>query len=327
MKKKKIAFLFSGQGAQYRGMGIDLAQNSEIAKIFELASDIMGQDMKKLLAESDGELLKATSIAQPAITLVNLAAATVLQEHGITAAACAGHSLGEYSALCTAGCISACDTFRLVKERGALMQEAAAIAGGGSIANGGSESAADAGGAVMAAVLGLAPDAIDGIVENARKDGIVDLYVANYNSTRQTVVSGTPTALKQAEALFKAAGARRFMPLKVSGPFHSPLMADAEQKFSQILNKIEFKPPEIPLFSNVSGKIVSSAAETKELLLHQITSPVHWTAIEDGISALGVDTALEVGPGKVLCGLWEQGISGIPCYPAGTTADIEKLCE
>ncbi|GHT50488.1 malonyl CoA-acyl carrier protein transacylase [Spirochaetia bacterium] len=314
MTEKKYAFLFPGQGAQYTGMGLDFAKESYAKQIFELASDIMGQDMEDLLANSDAESLKQTKIAQPAITVVNLTAAAALQARGIMPCACAGHSLGEYAALCTAGVFGLQDCLMLVKERGAFMQ-----ATGEAIKPHGDD------GIVMAAVIGLDPAKVEEVVENAHKTGINNVFTANYNSSKQTVLSGLPADMAKIESFFKDAGARRFMPLKVAGPFHSPLMAEAENKFAAVLEKVVFNNSTVPVFSNVSGKAVKDATETKSLLLRQITSGVHWIDEEAGIAALGVDAVCEVGPGKVLCGLWEQAGSGVPSFAAGTLADVLKI--
>ncbi|GMO34078.1 MAG: ACP S-malonyltransferase [Termitinemataceae bacterium] len=313
---EKIAFLFPGQGVQSQGMGVDLLALRCAAELFELSSGIMGRDMKKLLTDSDEEALKETSVAQPAITLVNLAAAAVLQSRGIAPFAAAGHSLGEYSALCTAGLISAETCFKLVKERGALMQCRIGDRDRGEPP-------------FMAAVLGIKSGAVEDVVKNFNDSqcsgGGTEIFIANYNSSKQTVVSGTALALQKAEQFFKAAGARRFLPLKVAGPFHSPLMADAEKRFAAVLNDVEFAEPKIAFFSNVSGGLVKTAAQAKELLMRQITSSVHWTDEERAIASCGIQSAMEVGYGRVLCGLWEQEISGIPCHPAGTLADIENI--
>ncbi|GMO49135.1 MAG: ACP S-malonyltransferase [Termitinemataceae bacterium] len=311
MVNKKYAFLFPGQGAQYTGMGLDFAAVKSAAPIFEIAQDVMGQDMLELLETADADELKRTSIAQPAITVVNLAAAAALKERGILPSACAGHSLGEYAALCSAGVFSVRDCISLVKQRGAFMQEAA-------------EAIKSGGGTVMAAIIGLEISKIENIIENAHQNGITNVYIANYNSSKQTVVSGLPEDMAKVEPLFKEAGARRFMPLKVAGPFHSPLMAEAENKFAAVLEGVKFSEMQVPVFSNVSGAVVSSAAEAKSLLLKQITSGVRWTAEERGIAALRVDAAIEVGPGTVLSGLWADEILQIPVFKAGTMKDIQN---
>ncbi|MDR3247992.1 MAG: ACP S-malonyltransferase [Treponema sp.] len=330
MVNKKTVFLFPGQGAQYPGMALDLLETGSAAvkELFACASDIMGKDMTALLRDSDAEALKRGDTAQPAITLANLAAAAVLKERGILPTACAGHSLGEYAALHTAGIISMEDCLTLVKLRGAAMQEAAdALAAAGGESPG------------MAAVIGLAPEQVETLVAEWKADAVAaggalaDLYTANFNSPRQTVVSGTAEALALAEERFKTAGARRVIRLQVAGPFHSPLIAGAAEKFLPVLDGVNFKDPTLPFYSNVTGKRVSSGAEAKKLALAQITRAVRWTDEEKAIQDAGIDCALEAGPGKVLQGLWKDSLdaeagdtdSAPPCYLAGTTTDIAAL--
>jgi [acyl-carrier-protein] S-malonyltransferase len=315
---RKSCFLFPGQGAQYPGMALDLWEISgEVKKLFELASDNTGRDMKALLRDSDGETLKRTDISQPAVTLANLAAAAYLGERGIRPAGCAGFSLGEYAALATAGVIGVEDCFRLVRVRGEAMQaEADRIrkeSPGGEAPG-------------MAAVIGLDPERVSALIAEWAAGGLTGLYPANINSPRQLVVSGTAPALAAAEERFKAAGARRFIRLQVAGPFHSPLIAGAAEAFAPVLEGVPFRDPAIPLFSNVSGGPVGSGAEAKKFALAQIGSPVRWVEEEGAINRLeGLAAVLETGPGTVLRGLWKDSGSEIPCHAAGTTADIEIL--
>jgi [acyl-carrier-protein] S-malonyltransferase len=312
MKYKHTVFLFPGQGAQYQGMGLDFLERSEAVKtLFALASEVMGQDMKALLADADEATLKRSDITQPAITLVNLAATTFFAECGVQPAGCAGFSLGEYAAMAASGVISSADCLRLVKARGEAMQIASDALGHGEDAPG------------MAAIIGLAPERVEALIAEW---GIAQLYAANINSPKQVVVSGTAEALKAAETRFKEAGARRCIRLAVAGPFHSPLLADAASAFRPMLEAVVFNDPSIPLYSNVSGARVSSGAEAKSLALRQITEPVRWTDEETAIAAQGdIDAVIEVGPGKVLQGLWRDAGSAIPGFGAGTVADIEKL--
>jgi [acyl-carrier-protein] S-malonyltransferase len=191
----------------------------------------------------------------------------------------------------------------------------------------------------MAAIIGLPPEQVEALVAEwraAAKAGgsDADLYAANFNSPRQTVVSGTAAALAMAEERFKAAGARRVIRLQVAGPFHSPLIASAAEKFRPVLDGVNFQDPAIPFYSNVTGKRVGSGAEAKKLALAQITSPVRWTGEEKAMQDAGIDCALEAGPGKVLQGLWKDSLSpdaaagsAPPCYLAGTVADIAALAE
>jgi len=328
----KAFFLFPGQGAQYPGMALDLLETSsrdggeKLKRLFAMASELSGKDMAGLLANAGPEILKRTDVSQPAITLANLAAAARLAEKGITAQGCAGFSLGEYSALAAAGIITEEDCFFLVKERGKAMQAAADRIEALGAKQGGPEKPSVPG---MAAVMGLAPEKVEDLIAEWKSAGnpvLKDLYAANINSPRQTAVSGTAAALAEAERLFMAAGARRCIRLQVNCPFHSPLLAEAAEEFRPALEKVVFSDPRIPCYSNVSGKRISSGEEAKKLALLQITSAVRWTSEEAAISASGgIDCLLEVGPGKVLQGLWKDTGSSLPCYAAGTAVDILKL--
>jgi [acyl-carrier-protein] S-malonyltransferase len=302
--KNKPAFLFPGQGSQYPGMALDLREKSPaVQKLFALAAEVFGRDMRQLLAAADSETLKRTDIAQMAVTLANLSAAAFLKEQDVMPAACAGHSLGEYAALETAGVLSAEAALALVKARGEIMNR---------------NVPPDTG---MAAVLGLEGAQVEALVLAWRTAGLSGLYAANFNAPRQTVVSGTRDALARAEPLFKEAGAKRFVPLAVAGAFHSPFMAGAAEEFEAVLEKTFFSAPKLPLFSNVTGGLVRSGAEAASLAVAQITSPVRWTLLEAEIAWLGasgaVDAVVEAGPGKTLCGLWKDTGSPLPAYPCG----------
>ncbi|GHU92394.1 malonyl CoA-acyl carrier protein transacylase [Spirochaetia bacterium] len=340
MVDKKFAFLFPGQGAQYQGMALDFlaAGSAAVKNLFDLASDAVGKDMESLLRDTDAETLMRTDVSQPAITLANLAAAAYLGEQGIRPAACAGFSLGEYAALAVAGVVSTEDCFRLVKVRGEFMQEAAdQLRAEADTGAGGDRAQDNAPG--MAAVIGLPPEQVEALIAKWTAAGLAGLYAANINSKRQVVVSGTAAALTEAENRFKEAGARRVIRLKVAGPFHSPLIAGAAEKFRPVLETAVFHDPAIPLFSNVTGKRVISGEEAKKLALEQITKAVRWTEEEQALSdAGGFDAVLETGPGKVLQGLWKDSggeprptasaassDSTLPCYPAGTVEDIKSL--
>ncbi|MDR1970321.1 MAG: ACP S-malonyltransferase [Treponema sp.] len=316
---QKIVFLFPGQGAQYPGMALDLLEtgSGKVKELFDLASEIMGRDMRTVLG--DAEALKRGDLAQPAITLANLAAAALLEERGIRPEVCAGHSLGEYAALQRAGVFSVEDCFKLVKCRGKAMAAAAERLREGP---GGSAQAAG-----MAAVIGLAPEQVEALIDEWKAAGeMAELYAANFNSPRQTVVSGTAGALDRAEELFKAAGARRVLRLPVAGPFHSPLIAGALEEFGPVLEATVFHDPRIPVYSNVTGTRIRTGAEAKKLARAQITGPVRWTCEEEAIQGTGIQAALETGPGKTLQGLWRDSPGPQPCYPAGTAADIAALC-
>ncbi|MDR2134489.1 MAG: ACP S-malonyltransferase [Treponema sp.] len=357
MKEATLVYLFPGQGAQYTGMALDFLETRDgpsVRRLFELASEICGKDMAALLRDSGAETLKRTDLSQPAVTLANLAAMAFLSERGCGPAACAGFSLGEYAALVCASVISAEDCFRLVKARGEAMQRSAdrlrraatdargdgggtdsrgADSGGGNTPSGatdadGASKAGDAPG--MAAVIGLPVEKVEALAAEWKAGGLKDLYPANINSPKQLVVSGTAAALAEAAIRFRAAGARRCVRLQVAGPFHSPLIADAAEAFRPVLESVEFRDPLLPLYSNVTGRRVSSGAEAKKLALAQITSPVRWVDEEAAIAAdpepSGAEKiCLETGPGGVLRGLWRDSGSGVPCYAAGTVEEIEKF--
>ncbi|MDR2494641.1 MAG: ACP S-malonyltransferase [Spirochaetaceae bacterium] len=312
----QAVFLFPGQGAQYKGMGADFEEAGGAGKaLFGTASAVMGRDMGELLRNADAETLKRTDLSQPAITLVNLAAFAYLGERGVMPAGCAGFSLGEYAALAAAGVVSFEDCFKLVKARGEAMQEAVDRIGTGADAPG------------MAAVLGLPPEQAALLVSRWRdEEGLADLYAANLNSPRQVVVAGTAKALKAAAGRFKEAGARRVVPLAVAGPFHSPLMEEARERFAPALAEVPFHDPRIPLYSNVTGAEVRTGSEAKALSLRHIVEPVRWVDEEAAVAGQsGLTVALETGPGTALQGLWKEINAPFPCVAAGKTADIDGI--
>jgi [acyl-carrier-protein] S-malonyltransferase len=300
-------------------MALDLLETgeAEVGRLFALASDLMGRDMGALLTDSDAEGLMRTDIAQPAVTLANLAAAAFLRSRGILPRAVAGFSLGEYAALAVAGIIGAADCFALVRARGRAMQDSA-----DRIARENGDAAPG-----MAAVIGLDPRRVEELTAKWTAEGLAGLYCANFNSPKQVVVSGTAPALAVAGERFREVGAKRVVRLSVAGPFHSPLIADAADAFGPVLESVRFGDPRIPFYSNVSGGPVGSGEEAKRLALRQIVSPVRWTAEEAAIAAAGVDGLLETGPGRVLQGLWRDSGLPHPCYGAGTAAEIEALGE
>ena len=307
----KTCFLFPGQGSQYPGMGKDLWESSGTVKeIFRTASEISGMDLTSVLFEGTDEQLKSTDVAQPAITVVNLSAAACLAERGIGCDGCAGFSLGEYSALHAAGVFGLRDVFELVKIRGEVMERVSRTLDAGTDAAG------------MTAVLGLDRDTVLSVLERGKVGGV---FTANYNSPTQVVLSGTAAGLDGAEELLKAAGAKRCIRLKVSGPFHSPLMNEARVEFTRALARFRFADPVIPVYSNVTGARITSGDQARDLCAAQIVSTVKWEDEERCLVADGYERCLEAGPGKVLTGLW-KAISAEPgCVTAGTTAEIDAL--
>jgi [acyl-carrier-protein] S-malonyltransferase len=310
----KTCFLFPGQGAQYPGMGKDLWESSDgVKRLFEEASEACGFDLRRLLFEGTEEELKATDKTQVAVTLANVAASRVCQERGITPDGFAGFSLGEYTALYEAGVLELGALFPNVKARGELMERASRALDTGSDAQAG-----------MAAVLGMGYDDAFGILEKLQGSGV---YLANYSSPQQIVLAGTADGLHKAEEAFKAAGCRRYVTLRVSGPFHSPLLEDARKGLQEVLAGHRFADPRKPVYANVSGKRIRSGEEARELCVRQVVSTVLWVDEEQSLLADGFERCLEVGPGSVLAGLWRSFSREIPCLAAGKLEDIEKLVE
>lgn len=286
---KKIAFLFPGQGSQFLGMGLDIAGKfSRAGEIFEQADRISGKDISRLCAEGPLEDLTLTVNLQPAITAVNLACLAALQESGLKPAISAGHSLGEYSALCAAGVLTAEDTLKLVNKRGELMHR---------------ESLSHPG--VMAAVLGLNIDAVGKIVDQVKDKGII--AVANHNTAEQIVITGEKEALDSAVGLVQEKGGKA-IPLKVSGAWHCNLMAGAVDGFRRFMDDIPFSGPQTTILFNATAESETRVEGIKDIMARQLTSPVKWHDILLKMLAEGVDTFIEVGPKKVLTGLVKKTV-------------------
>ena len=282
---KSLVLLFPGQGSQYVGMGKAFFDaHASVRTLFAEASEILGIDVARLCFEGPEPTLVQTENVQPAITLVNLASLQVLREYGVSPLATAGHSLGEYAALCAAGVFSFADTMRLVRVRGMAMQEAAERSPGG-----------------MVSVVGLTADKLESVCAEAADVGSVE--VANHNSESQVALTGEKEALVRASALAKAAGAKLVTPLKVSGPWHSRFMADAQRPLRDALDDCSVHAPTVPVIANVTGAPYE-AGQVRELLVRQLVSPVRWTDSMAWLLAAGHRTFLEAGPGKVLTGLF-----------------------
>jgi [acyl-carrier-protein] S-malonyltransferase len=284
---KKTVFLFPGQGSQAVGMGQDFYQEYDFVKeIFDMAEEIAKINLSRLCFNGPLEDLTATVNLQPAITAVNLACLAALEKEGIKPDITAGHSLGEYSALCASGVVSKPDTFRLVFKRGLLMQR---------------ESTKHKG--AMQAIIGLPIDAVQQIVAEAQQDGVI--AVANHNAELQIVITGAPDPVKQAASLAVSQRARA-IPLKVSGAWHSDLIKGAEDEFTDFLNTFTFIAPKRPVIMNVTGDLVENPDEIKALMAQQLCSPVKWYDTICKLIEDRVECFVEVGPGKVLAGLLKK---------------------
>ncbi len=307
--------LFPGQGAQYSGMGKSLWEaHDSVKKLFSVASSICGKDMEHLLFEGTEEELKQTVNTQTAVTLINASVREVLAEKGITSSVSAGFSLGEMTAIYDAGALTFESLITVVKARAEAFEQCAQAYAGIS------------GGPAMAAVIGLDFDTVTGVLNE-----YTDVFAANDNGPRQVVISGFAEAIQRVKPDLMNAGARRVIPLKVSGPFHTPLMSEAADLFKEALSRIQFSQLRKPCFSNVTGLPYASSAEIAELSLAQLVSPVRWTKIMEHIvqlsEQLSVDAAVEAGPGTVLAGLWKNSGSDIQCRSVETSDDIDALAE
>ncbi|MDP2956621.1 MAG: ACP S-malonyltransferase [Longimicrobiales bacterium] len=301
-----LALLFPGQGSQVVGMGRALAETyPAAAAVLAEADETLGLPLSRLMGEGPEEELTATKNAQPAILAHSVAVLRVLQDRLGGVAMAAGHSLGEFSALVAAGALSFPDALEVVRLRGELMYAAGKLRPG-----------------TMAAVLGLGDKALEDAC--ARVDAGI-CVPANFNSSGQIVVSGDLAGVEQGMALFTAAGAKRVLPLNVSGAFHSPLMEPAARGLREKLESVSFRDPAFPVFSNVTAGPVTSGAGARKLLVEQLTSPVRWAASVAAMVVAGADRFLELGPGSVLCGLNKRNAKGFSCTSLGEPADIHSF--
>lgn len=302
---KNIAFVFPGQGSQSVGAGKDLFENYEsAAEIFRKADEACGYDVSKVCFEGPVEDLNRTIYTQPAIMSVSLACLKVFEEiSGITPGAVAGHSLGEYAALAAAGVLSEEDSFKLIAKR-AYLTDAATKTTEGS----------------MAAILGLSDEVVSEELSKLSKEGVVS--AANFNCPGQVVITGEKPLVEKAMELMKARGAKRAIPLAVSGAFHSELMKGAALEFEVFAKDFDFSDAKIPVFENVDGKPIVSGKELKSRLTKQIYSSVMWTKTIENMIKSGIDTFIEVGPGKVLSGLNRKISKEIKIY---NVSDVESI--
>ncbi|WP_164669037.1 ACP S-malonyltransferase [Virgibacillus doumboii] len=282
---KRVAFMFPGQGSQAVGMGKDFYDGyPEIQDLFQKADELTGTDLTKLMFDGPKNELTETENAQPALLLSSIAVHTLLEKEEIQPAMAVGHSLGEYSALVAAGAISFEEALPLVATRGRLMEEAFPKGKGS-----------------MAAVLGMSQEDIEQALQGLSEDEVVD--IANLNCPGQIVISGSKEGIDKAETLLKEKGAKRVLPLNVSGPFHSRLMKPANEQFSKELNAINFYDANMPVYANVTAQPATAKNEVKDLLIKQLYSPVRFEESIRNMLNEGVDAFVEVGSGKVLSGL------------------------
>lgn len=302
-----IAFVFPGQGSQAVGMGKALSDAFPEAKaVFDAADDALGEKLSSLCFDGPEDALKLTANTQPAILTVSVAAHAVFSKRCATAPAfVAGHSLGEYSALVAAGAMGLGDAVKSVRARGTFMQDAV-----------------PAGVGAMAAVLGLAPEKVLAICAEAAQGEVVS--PANFNEPSQTVIAGHAKAVERASEALKAAGAKRVLPLPVSAPFHCALMQPVVPRLDEVLSKVPFSAPKVPVVTNVEAAPNADAGRIKALLLAQVTGSVRWIECVQAMERAGVTKVVELGPGKVLCGLIKRISKGIECVNVEDPASLDK---
>ena len=300
MTSRKVAFLFPGQGSQHAGMGTEILQDPDVAALAERCRHLV--DLRHLLIAADDEELRLTNNAQPALCFAGIALTMLLRRAGVEPAAAAGHSVGEYAALEAAGVLTPEDAIRAVTERGLAMAEAV-----------------PAGETSMAAVLGMDPGALAGVLES-----VEEVWPANFNTPTQTVIGGSILGLSEATEKLQAAGARRVIPLNVSAAFHTPFVVPAARRLRAFLDTIEFNKPRIPVISNLTGTPYEDGADFPALLELQLQSAVRWSDGIRALRALGITDFVEVGPKKALSGMIRDLAPGAGAHSAATgTACLE----
>jgi [acyl-carrier-protein] S-malonyltransferase len=294
-----LAYAFPGQGAQKPGMGVSVIEAfPESRAVFEEASEVLSFDLARLCAEGPAEKLTQTDVAQPAILTNSIATLRALQARGLPEPAVTlGHSLGEFSALVAAGALPFADALRLVRRRGLLMREAGREAGG-----------------AMAAVIGSDPETIERVLAEVAQGRV--LVAANFNAPDQVVISGDQTAIQDAAEALKQAGARRVIPLEVSGAFHSPLMAPAAERFAVELDSAPLCSAEVPVVSNVDAQPATEAEVLRDNLRRQIVSGVRWSESVACLRGMGCTMLVEIGAQGILCGMVRKIDKELPCVAA-----------
>lgn len=301
----RTAFIFPGQGAQVCGMGKDFYENTEIGRqVFDRATELMGFSMPELCFEKN-DRLDITEYTQAAMVTTGIAMMKVLENAGIVPDVTAGLSLGEYNALTAAGVMSADDAIISVRQRGIFMQEAVPTGIG-----------------AMAAILALDAEVIEHVLSTMK-----DVWIANYNCPGQIVISGKKEAVEEACIKLKEAGAKRTVLLNVSGPFHSKMLEGAGEKLGTVLDAIEIRKPVIPYVANVTAEYVTEADVIKPLLMKQVSSSVRWQQSVETMIRDGVDTFVEIGPGKTLSGFIKKISREVKILNVGILEDIEKTVE
>lgn len=286
--KSPVVFMFPGQGSQQVGMGRELAAMHPVAEeTFDEADEALGYKLSALCFEGPEEQLRLTEITQPAILTASVAAWRVLQSQGITPAYVVGHSLGEYSANVAAGILSFTDAVRTVRNRGKYMQEAVPVGAG-----------------AMAAVIAMPAEEVDKVCAESAQGEVCQ--AANLNSPDQIVISGSKAAVERAAVLAKERGAKRALILPVSAPFHCALMQPAQDRLASDLHALSFHNPEVPVMCNVDAVLVTTGDQSRDALIRQVTGAVQWVKSMQALISLGAENFVEVGPGKVLCGLMKQ---------------------